>query len=66
MIKPFKFNEMSDKKCPNCGRPFKKNVTARKKKLERCYQCDYLRLSVGKNGNPEKIKKYRKHCVKGI
>ena len=33
------WNEMSDKKCIDCGRPLKKRIAKTKRTAIRCFQC---------------------------
>ena len=39
MRKPFKHNEMSERKCARCGKPLKKNLLARRPDADRCWKC---------------------------
>lgn len=43
MKKIFRFDELSDKRCQDCGIRLKKNLVARKPTAKMCYVCFWVR-----------------------
>jgi len=39
MKKPYKFNQMSERKCVVCGKRLKKNLLEKKPDADMCYKC---------------------------
>ena len=57
MKKSYPFNELSNKRCIECGKPLKRRIAEEKPSAGRCYRCHSTRLM--KERNREAAEKQR-------
>jgi len=56
MRKPFRFNELSDKKCA-CGARLKKNLLAKRPDADKCFKCFYPNRNPNVSGRSYRIRR---------